>query len=344
MNIYDIAELAGVSIATVSRVVNGSDKVSPRTREKVLRIIEQNGYTPNIFAQGLGIGTVHSVGILVPDISDLFMADAVSSLERMLRDRGYNCLLSASGFDREDKEKHTQLLLSKKVDALILVGSTYAGSGKDAEETDYIRAAAQQVPVFLINGSVKGKNIYSCVCDDHDAVFQVTAQLLDRGRRRILFMTDSGSYSALRKRAGYEDALRAAGLAPDPALFLRLPNRIHPVRDLLLQWHRESPAAPLFDAVIATDDGMAVGAVKYAAAAGLRVPEDLEIVGYNNSYLSVACEPELTSVDNHLAEMCRHTVDHLLAVLAGSTDHPINSMTGWSLAVRRTTQNSSEST
>ena len=94
MNIYDIAELSGVSIATVSRVVNGSEKVSEKTRKKVLEIIEQNGYTPNVFAQGLGLHTMHTIGILVPDIADPYMSSAVSYLENQLQSYGYDCILS----------------------------------------------------------------------------------------------------------------------------------------------------------------------------------------------------------------------------------------------------------
>ena len=359
MNIYDIAQQAGVSIATVSRVLNGSEKVSPRTRAKVLEVIESSGYTPNIFAQGLGVGTIHAVGILVPDISDLFMADSVAFLEQALKENGYSSLLATSGFDRESKERHVQMLLSKKVDALILVGSTYAGAGLDPEETEYIRRAAEQVPVFLVNGHVQGENIFSCVCDDFGAMYNVTSRLLQRGRRRILFMTDSGSYSALQKTEGYRQALRDAGLPVDPSLMLRVRNRIHQVRDLLLEKTANAdPAAvtaagsaadpgdsagavgaPLtFDAVIATDDGMAVGAVKYAAARGLRVPEDLEIVGYNNSSLSVACEPELTSIDNLLSEMCETTVHRLHQYLSGDHDQPQEVRLGWRLVERGTTR------
>ena len=160
MNIYDIANKAGVSIATVSRVVNGSPKVSDRTREKVLGIIEEYGYTPNAFAQGLGLNTMHTVGIMVPSISDNYMANAVYYLEESLHEKGYECILSCSGYLAEQKESHLQMLLSKKTDALILVGSTYAGSEDVTHNTDYINLASKEVPVFLINGFITGENIY----------------------------------------------------------------------------------------------------------------------------------------------------------------------------------------
>ena len=98
VNIYDIAKLAKVSIATVSRVVNGSEKVSPKTREKVMAVIEEVGYTPNVFAQGLGLNTMHTIGVLVPTIADPYMASAVAHLEKELAKYGYDCILSCSGF------------------------------------------------------------------------------------------------------------------------------------------------------------------------------------------------------------------------------------------------------
>ncbi len=312
MNIYDIAGMAGVSIATVSRVVNGSDKVSEKTRQKVLDVIHDAGYTPNVFAQGLGLNTMHTIGILVPNIADVYMAECVNFLEDQLHTYGYDCLLSCSGFDIEQKEAHVQLLLSKRIDALILVGSTYAGSGENSHETDYIREAASQVPVFLINGAVSGENIYCTVCDDRKAVYDVAMSLIRRGRKRILFLTDSHSYSAQQKMAGYEQALTESGLPVLGELRLHTKNRAHYVRDMLLQYTNLK-----YDAVIATDDGMAVGALKFAKIRGMNVPLDLEIVGYNNSSLSICCDPELTSVDNRTEQVCHDTVDRMLAVLRG---------------------------
>ncbi len=316
MNIYDIARLSGVSIATVSRVVNGSDKVSDKTRQKVLSIIEQEGYTPNVFAQGLGLHTMHTIGILVPNIADPYMSFAVSCLENQLQSYGYDCILSCSGFELRSKESHVQMLLSKHIDALILVGSTYSGHGKSNRETEYIRAAAQQVPVFIVNGVVQGTNIYSSVSCDRQAVCSVVSVLLRRGCRHILFLTDSKSYSATEKRAGYEQAYREASLSIPRSLIRYVPDDIHGVRRDLAE-HSLS-----FDAVIATDDTMAVGAIKYAKALGLQIPTQLSVIGYNNSPLAVSCEPELTSIDNRARQLCQDTVDHLIAVLGGDTNVP----------------------
>ena len=332
MNIYDIAKMAGVSIATVSRVVNGSDKVSEKTKQKVLNIIEESGYTPNVFAQGLGLNTMHTIGILVPDISDPYMSAAVASLEERLHKYGYDCILSCSGFHQEEKGKHVQMLLSKRIDALVLVGSTYAGNGENTHETDYIREASTQVPVFIINGAVNGDRVYCSVCDDSKAMYDVTKAIIKKGKKRILFLTDSGSYSAKQKMEGYEKALNEAGMPVLGELKLRVKSDIHQVRDLLLQYRSLD-----FDGCVATNDEMAVGVLKYAAIKGIRVPEDLEVVGYNNSVLSKCCEPELTSVDNRVTQICYDTIDRLCAVLNNDEEIEKNLIIPCSLVKRCTT-------
>ena len=311
MNIYDIAKLADVSIATVSRVVNNSPKVSAKTKEKVLAVMKENEYTPNAFARGLGLGTMKTVGIICPDISDIYMAKAVSYLESNLHDHGYDCILGCSGFKQKEKESYVKLLLSKKIDTLILVGSTYAGSGRDESDTDYIREAAEQASVFMINAKVAGDNIYCTYADDFQATYEVTKAYLRRGKEKILFMYDSESFSARQKMAGYEAALQDAGCPVLGNLKFKTKNDIEYTKNMLLEYNKVLD----FDSVLATDDGIAVGAVKYAKIKGRSIPEKLSITGYNNSILALCSDPELTSVDSKLGVMCRKTVERMIDLL-----------------------------
>ena len=311
MNIYDIAKLADVSIATVSRVVNNSPKVSQKTKEKVLAVMKENEYTPNAFARGLGLGTMKTVGIICPNIDDIYMAKAVSYLESNLHDHGYDCILGCSGFKQEEKENHVKLLLSKKIDTLILVGSTYAGKGKDESDTDYIREAAEQASVFMINAKVAGDNIYCTYADDFQATYEVTKAYLRRGKEKILFMYDSDSFSARQKMAGYEAALQDAGYPVLGNLKFKTKNDIEYTKNMLLEYNKVLD----FDSVLATEDGIAVGAIKYAKIKELSIPEELSVTGYNNSILALASDPELTSVDSKLGMMCKKTVERMISLL-----------------------------
>lgn len=296
VNIYDIAKQAGVSIATVSRVVNGSPKVSEKTKQKVLDVMKENDYTPNVFARGLGLDSMKTVGILCPDISDSYMARAIAYIENSLHEYGYNCILGCSGFKQKEKEKYVNMLLSKRIDTLVLVGSTYAGNGKDEYDTDYIREAAGKTPVFMINGRVGGENIYCTCADDYHATYEVTKELIRRGKKKILFMYDSDSFSGRMKREGYESALAEADYPVIGQLKFRTKNDIEYTKNMLLEYGRSIE----FDSVIATDDVMAVGVLKYAKIKELKIPENLSVIGYNNSLVAIGCEPELTSVDSKL--------------------------------------------
>ena len=310
VNIYDIAKLAGVSIATVSRVVNDSPKVNDKTKEKVLRVMEENHYTPNVFARGLGLNSMKSVGLVCPDVSDNYMAKAVAYLEKNLRGYGYDCILYCSGYDEEDKRQAVELILKKRIDALVLIGSNYADN-RD-ENTSYIKEVAQQIPVFMINGFVEGENIYCTLADDYQAVYDVAEELIFSGKRRILFLSNSESFSAMQKRKGYEDAHRNHGLPILEELKLYTENSIHGARNQLLLCRDL-----VFDGVIATEDGLAIGALKYAKARGISVPGELSVVGYNNSELSISCEPELTTVDARGEILCRSAIDSMMALLSG---------------------------
>lgn len=311
MNIYDIAKLAGVSIATVSRVVNDSPKVSDQTKEKVRRIMADHDYTPNVFARGLGLGSMHTVGIVCPDVADIYMARAVSYLEKNLQGYGYDCILYCSGYDEEDKQQAVERILKKQIDALIMVGSDYTYD--TPEQGSYLHNAAVRLPVFLINGSLDGDNIYSVLADDRQAVYDAAEELLFAGKSRILFLSNSRSCSAMRKLEGYGSALKAHGLPVDQDLILYPENAVYAVRDLLFRRRGLH-----FDSVIAATDELAVGALKYLHVRGLHVPGEISVIGCNNSELSICCEPELTTIDTRVEVLCRTTIDSVMTLLGGS--------------------------
>lgn len=314
MNIYDIAKLAGVSIATVSRVVNDSPKVSEKTKEKVRAVMAANDYIPNVFARGMSLNSMKTVGIICPSVSDHYMASAVAYLEKNLRNYGYDCILYCSGYEQEDKEISVQMILQKRIDALLLVGSCYAGDKEYGEDITYIKKASEEIPVFIMNGFIDGENIYCMLTDDYQSVYDAASAMIASGREQILFLSDSYSYRAMHKLKGYEDALKAADIPVLGERKVYIKNEIHLVRDILLA--RKDLE---FDGVIATDDGLAVGAVKYARAKKLSVPQDISIIGYNNSELSIGCEPELSSIDSRGDLLCKMTIDSLMEVLKGES-------------------------
>lgn len=312
MNIYDVSQRAGVSIATVSRVLNENPNVSEGTREKVLSVMRDLGYTPNIFARGLGLNTMKTIGIMCSDSSDPYLANAIYYLERGLRSHSYDAILCCTGYELDAKKKYFQLLRSKRVDAIILVGSKFVEMR--AKDNAYLIEAAEKLPVMLVNGYLKGRNIYSTVCDDHAAVYGAVQQLILSGRRRILYLYTSSSYSGFRKMEGYKDALKAHNVEPIQELIHQCPKDIEAARDRLLSLKKQGL---IFDAVVTSDDSLAVGAVKYAHASGTSIPDELNIIGYNNSLLARCTDPEITSIDNKVEALCTTTINTLMGVFSG---------------------------
>lgn len=312
MNIYDVSEKANVSIATVSRVLNGNPNVSEKTRSRVLEVMEELGYTPNVFARGLNLNTMQTIGIMCSDSSDPYLANAIYFLERELRAYEYDSILCCTGYSLETKRKYFDLLRSKRVDAIILAGSKFVEL--KPRDNNYLLEAAAEIPIMLVNGHLDGSNIYSTVCDDHAAVYNAVSSLIASGHKRLLYLYTSNSYSGKNKLQGYQDAVADAGLEADERLIHQCSKEVTAARDLLLQL---AEGGLEFDAVMTSDDSLAVGAVKYAHLKSLRIPEDFSIIGYNNSILSRCTDPEITSVDTKIEALCTTTVNTLMGVFNG---------------------------
>lgn len=312
MNIYDVSEYAGVSIATVSRVLNGSPNVSSRTRTRVLQVMETLGYKPNVFARGLGLGTIHIIGIMCADSSDPYCAHAIYHLERGLRDHGYDAILCCTGGALETKRQYFELLCSKKVDAIILIGSKFIDS--DLSGNDYIIEASKDIPIMLVNGFLEGDNIYCTLCDDRAATRYAADQLILSGCQDILYLYTSHSSSGKNKLEGYRDSMLKHNLPLRKDYIIQCPKEVLAAKNLLLELFQREVS---FDAVLASDDSLAVGAVKYAHMRGLAIPDDLSIIGYNNTDLSICTDPELSTIDSRVEALCAMTISTLMGVFNG---------------------------
>ena len=312
MNIYDVSEKAGVSIATVSRVINGNTNVSEKTKEKVLNVMKEIGYTPNVFARGLGLNTMKTIGIMCTDSSDLYLANAVYYLERELRGYDYDSILCCTGNDLTTKKKYLELLLSKRVDAIIMVGSKFIEN--DASDNSYIIEAAKSLPIMLVNGYVEGENIYTTLCNDEDAIYSVTDALIKADIKDIVYLYTSTSYSGKNKLSGYRKAHFMHNLPLRPE-YTKLCNKDYRrAKDYLNEiYEKKIP----FNAVVTSDDYLAVGALKFAYEHRINVPKELCIIGYNNSILAECTEPALTSIDSRVEALCITTVKTLMGIFNG---------------------------
>ena len=268
------------------------------------------------------------------DSSDIYLAKAVYYIEQALRAGGYNTILACTGYSLETRKASLNMIMKQRVDCVILVGSSFIESN-DADN-DYIREVAGKVPVMLLNADFDCPNVYCTLCDDFKSTMDATIWLLNHKRKKILYLYNSHSYSAIRKLSGFRSAIlmKELNLDKNYEQYYEGPrDDIDGVRDFLLSVKKKKID---FDAVLCADDALASGALKYAKAAKLSVPKDLAVIGYNNSILSLACDPDLTSVDNHLEDQCNQLVKSCIQVLSG-TETPQKIIFSGELIERATT-------
>jgi LacI family transcriptional regulator len=297
ITIQDIADQAEVSISTVSRVLSGNASVSERKRHAVLAAVEELNYRPNLFAQGLASGQSMSIGVLTQNFGSAFYDAILRGIIAGVEKSNYSPLF-ADGRWRPDVERRAlQTLLNRRIDALILLGTQL-----DATELIDLK---QQMPLVIVSRSVAGIEQNCLVVDNYDASFRATTYLLDRGHRHIAHITGALSESNVlrdgaQRLAGYQDALRAAGLEPTPELVVegsfRSQSGLLAVETLLT---RGKP----FSAIFAANDQMATGARLGLHRRGIRVPDDVSLIGFDDQPHSAYMTPPLTTVRQPAEEM-----------------------------------------
>lgn len=312
MNIYDIAKEAGVSISTVSRVLNNKGNVNPATREKVEEVLERNHYTPSAIARGMVSKSMRTVAVLTVDIRVPHYARTAYTIERELSHRGYEVTLCNTGGEAEETEKYLRTMLEKKVDGIVLVGSVFNTICQKPE----IRKMLCNVPVVLANGKLEMPNSYSVLVDDRYGIALAVNALIEKGYRDIYYVKDMDTVSARLKWDGFVSTLEHAGIAEAKKNVLHttsdLEGGMRAVRELIQSGRK-------FSALVCGEDITAAGAVKALLQEGYRVPEDVAVTGYNNSEYARICEPTLTTVDNKPELVAMFSVQ-LLTSLIEKTD------------------------
>lgn len=307
MNIYDIAKEAGVSIATVSRVLNNKGTVSEATRAKVEEILARSGYTPSAIARGMVSKSMRTVAVLTVDIRVPHYAQQAYTIEQAFSQRGYEVILCNTGGGKEATVHYLRAVTEKQVDGIILVGSVFNTLGREPE----VEALLRQAPVVLSNGRLDIPNASSVLLDDAGGAALAVDHVVALGKRNLWYMLDLNTASALAKRDGflkacekYGDQIRGRVLETE----FSIEGGKRAAKELLRSCRS-------FDAIICGEDETAVGVVKGLLGAGMRIPRDVAVTGYNNSVFAAMCEPRLTSVDNRpeqVALMCVQLLERMM--------------------------------
>lgn len=307
VTIQDIARHAGVSISTVSRVLNKTVPVARAKRAAVLSAVEALGYRPNVVAQELARGHTLAVGVLPQGISNPFYSRLLKGVEQGLRGTPYYPLF-ASGEAPDEEAQAFDMLLCHRIEALILIG----GNIPD----DKIVQLSRRVPVVAIARHVDGLDARCVRVGNEQGAYKATRHLLDMGHRRIAHITGLRTHSdAIARRAGYERALADAGIARDPALLLEgdfdESSGLAAAESLV-------KAGTRFTALFAANDQMAVGAMLALSRHGVQVPRDVSVVGFDDQPSAAYTCPPLTTIRQPAVEMGRAAAQALVDELRGN--------------------------
>ncbi|MBQ0072309.1 MAG: LacI family DNA-binding transcriptional regulator [Spirochaetales bacterium] len=309
ITIYDIAKMAGVSASTVSRVINNYPYVKKDTRERVLKLLSENNYVPNETARSLVNQSTKMVGILIADMRTTHHTEGVYHVEKEFSKKGYSCLIYNTGVEPESQVQYIQMLSQRKIDAVVMIGSIYQNEMvRNAVET-YIPS----IPVAICNGFLEGKNIYGVVTDERNGVKECVKFLFEKGRRHVAFVSNSLTPSNKEKLEGYLEGVSffLEDVTPVTAITDRNVEVVFEVTGNVLKEH------PEVDAIIFAEDYLALAGMHYLSSIGKRVPEDIAIMGINNSRYGQISIPSLTTLDNMLFDTSLNAVRNILQVLGG---------------------------
>ncbi|MDR7544813.1 MAG: LacI family DNA-binding transcriptional regulator [Armatimonadota bacterium] len=314
VTIREVAQAAGVSVATVSRVVSGSAYgVRPDTRGRVLAAVARLRYQPNLVARGLKKRVTGTVGLIVPDISNPFFPAIARGIEDVASRAGMGVLLCNTYEDLAKERTYLALLDKRMVDGLI-----FATVGANTAHLRMLRR--QGVPVVLVARAPDRVSIDAVLVDNRRGAREATEHLLRLGHRRIAFIGGPPTLPVANERlAGYQDALASAGIVADPAVIcdggFRAEGGGAAVRELLERRTR-------FTAIVAANDLMAIGGMEELRRCGRRVPQDVAVVGFDDITFASLVEPRLTTVAQPKYRMGCLAMERLLELLGGGDRRP----------------------
>jgi DNA-binding LacI/PurR family transcriptional regulator len=320
----DVAARAEVSRALVSLVMRNSTKVSEQRRTAVLKAAEELGYEPHVMARSLASRTSTVLAVMVSDLRNAFFAEVVEGLDAAAQAAGFNLILNTGGRSPSHERAALRSLLSFRPAGIVLLSPVVPASAIDE--------AARQCPVVLVSRTSRSSTVDTVNDDGEAGATLAVDHLVGLGHRRIAHLDGGGAATAGPRRKGFQTAMRRHGLEP---LIIRSEHTDTAgekgVHELLAM------GAPAPTALLSGNDFNAVGAISALEEAGLRVPEDISVVGYDNTSLAALRHLSLTTVDQPRTEMGRLAVEALLERVRGERTEPVRHLLHPSLVVRSTT-------
>ena len=305
----DIARDLGVSVITISKVLRNHPDVGDETRERVLARVKELDYRPNLAARSLVTGRSYLVGLVVPDLLHPFFAEIAKSLSDVLRGSGYYLIVSSSEEDPDIEEQEINQLLARRLDTLIIASCR---STVDL----FFRIEKQNTPYVLIDRTLPGLTANFIGVDDEAVGRLATSHLIEIGCKRIAHIRGPETSTGIRRLEGYRHALSRAGLKiVDDYIITEPKGDIETKQRGAEAMRRLLTLTPRPDGVFCFNDPMAMGAMNYALDQGIRVPEDISIIGCGNLHYDDSLRVPLSSIDQHSRRIGEEAARIALAIL-----------------------------
>ncbi|MGC8550835.1 MAG: LacI family DNA-binding transcriptional regulator [Acidobacteriaceae bacterium] len=313
VRLKDIAQDLGLSVVTISKALRNHPDIAEETRERVLRRVRELDYQPNLMARSLVTGRSYLVGLVVPSLMHPFFAEIARSLSAVIGKHGYSLILSSSEEDPALEVREMQQLTARRLDALVI-----ASSGSD--RTAFDRLESHGVPYVLIDREISGLSANFVGVDDMAVGKIATNHLIQGGRRRIAHIRGRANSTGIRRFEGYRQALLEAGLDySESRVLARSSVDIDSVRmgaDAMRILLKQKPRP---DAVFAYNDPLAIGAMDAILESGLRIPEDIAVVGCGNLHYNSSLRVPLSSIDQRSSTIGERTAKLLLRAIESKT-------------------------
>lgn len=308
-NIREVSRLAGVSIATVSRTLKTPEMVSEKTRELVLKAVEEAGYRPNMLARSFNTGKSHNVVVLVPNVANPFFSRVIRGIEQAAQEKGYSVLLGDTQGKTEREQVYATMALTNQADGLIQLDCRFPFAEKD-------KVVAKNVPMVNACERINDAGEFPVVeLDNRSAAHAITKHLLQLGHKRIGVITGPSHSPLVKDRlAGFGDALQEYHLTVDESLIVAgdftMSSGKYGASQLLSAKQRPT-------AIFCMNDEMAIGAMHWVHHEGFRVPEDISIAGFDNIEFASFTEPPLTTVDQPAVDIGKQAMYTLFQLMNG---------------------------
>ncbi len=304
-NISDVANLAGVSRTTVSRVLNDYKPVNEKTRQKVIRAVETLNYRPSAIARGMRLQQTKSFAVFIPDFANLYYSELLNYLEKAARAKGYLAIICTTEMDPVWEKEYVDKLLQRQVDGIIFCWYRNVGGYES-----YLVDILKKVPVVVLDQPVENLPVTSIHSDGFQGMKDVTNYLIRKGHTRFAFMKSVDEESAIRYRyEGFLSALQDNGLSIDDDLIIQggysVESGYNAAKKLL---ETEKP----FTALVTEDDLSAIGSIECFHEEHIRVPEQVAVTGFDNIVLSRFVTPRITTISQPIPAIAEKAVEEIV--------------------------------